>query len=112
MPELAGPTRVRVYRNEDVKRVIAFIPRGHKHVRVAVETADSLFVFQEATVDAVVRAYVDVVTHPTKRATELALAELEERKEGYARHQHLETGRAEGEILDELEALLGAVAGR
>lgn len=97
---------VKIYRNEDVKRVVAFIPRAHKHVRVAVETVDGFFIFQEATVDAIIRAYVNVVTHPTRRASELALAELEERKEGYARHQHLETGRAEDEILDELEELL------
>lgn len=97
---------VKIYRNEDVKRVVAFIPRGHKHVRVAIETDDGTFVLQEATVDAIVRAYVNVVTHPTRRASELALVELEERKEGYARHQHLETGRAEDEILNELEKLL------
>lgn len=98
---------VKVYRNEDVERVIAFVPPGHKHVRLLIELKDAAVVLQEATVAAIVRAYVDVVTHPTRRAVELVSRRLSERKEGYAEVQLVETGRGEEEVLAEVAGLLG-----
>jgi len=62
---------VRVYPNEKVRRVVAAIPPGHKHVRLVIELEDQTIVLQEAAAAAIARAYVDVVTHPTRRAVEL-----------------------------------------
>jgi len=57
---------VRVYPNEKVRRVVAAIPPGHKHVRLVIELEDQTIVLQEAAAAAIARAYVDVVTHPTR----------------------------------------------
>jgi hypothetical protein len=53
---------VRVYPNEKVRRVVAAIPPGHKHVRLVIELEDQTIVLQEAAAAAIARAYVDVVT--------------------------------------------------
>lgn len=54
-----------VLRNEDVTEVVAEIPPGHRHLRTTVRFADgSTITFQEATVAAIVRAYVSVKTDP------------------------------------------------
>ncbi|UNQ73006.1 hypothetical protein [Infirmifilum sp. NZ] len=98
--------QARVYRNEDVKRVVAFVPRGHKHVRVLIELADAAIVLQEATVAGIVRAYIDVALHPSRRAVELVSRRLEERKSGFAEHQLVESGRDEDEVLREIEEIL------
>jgi len=98
--------QARVYRNEDVKRVVAFVPRGHKHVRVLIELADAAIVLQEATVAGIVRAYIDVTLHPSRRAVELVSRRLEERKSGFAKHQLVESGRDEDEVLREIEEIL------
>ncbi|NOZ88371.1 MAG: hypothetical protein GXO15_00410 [Crenarchaeota archaeon] len=100
--------RVRVYPNEAVRRVIAFIPEGHLHVRLVLELDDQTIVLQEATVAAIVRAYASVALHPTRRAVELASRRLGkgERKPFYAEWQLLETGRSEEEVLEEAEKLL------
>ncbi len=104
------PQRPRLYPNEAVKRIIAFIPRGHLHTRLILELEDQAIILQEATVAAIVRAYASVALHPTRRATELASRRLPrgERKPLYAEHQLLETGRSEDEILDEAEKALAA----
>jgi len=95
----------RVYRNEDVKRVIAFIPEGHVHVRLLIELKDQTLILQEATAAAIVRAYVAVATHPLRRAVELRQVRLEERKPLYAEHQLIEADRGEAEILNEAQEL-------
>ena len=97
---------VRVYRNEDVRRIIAFIPKGHRHVRILLEFVDGAVVIQEATAAAIVRAYMNVVTHPFKRAVELVSQRVSGQKEGYADYQLLETGRSEEEIFSQLESIL------
>lgn len=97
--------RAKVYRNEDVGRVIAFIPEGHAHVRLVLELKDQTVVLQEATVAAIVRAYVSVVTHPTRRAVELVRVKLAERKPTYAEHQLIESGRSESDVLAEAQSL-------
>jgi len=99
---------LRVYRNCDVVRVAAFVPPGHKHLRLVLELEDLVVVLHEATVAAIVRAYIDVVTHPTRRAVELVRAKLTARKQGYAEYQLVESGRPEEEVVGELcKALSG-----
>ncbi|MEM1848209.1 MAG: hypothetical protein QXH70_03710 [Thermofilaceae archaeon] len=102
-PGTLNPVRAKVYRNEEVKRVIAFIPRGHTHTRLILELNDQTLILQEATVAAIVRAYVSVAAHPTRRAVELVQARLAERKPKYAEHQLVESNRPEEEVLAEAE---------
>jgi hypothetical protein len=94
--------KIKILRNRDVRRIVTFIPRGHSHVRLYIETEDEAYVFHEATLDGILRSYIDVITHPSRRAIELVLEKLEERKRGYSEYQHLETDREEDEILDEM----------
>lgn len=80
-----------IIRNEDIVRVTAEIPGGHRHLRTTVELADGTeLVFQEAAVASIVRAYVGVKTHPVRRRVVLRGELLAERKEGYAEWQLLE----------------------
>lgn len=99
---------VHVYRNEDIKRIIAFIPRGHLHVRVLIETSDKIMVFQEATIAGVIRAYINVAMHPYRKAVELKSIRLSKnsRKLGFAEHQLIETNRLDNDILDEVENII------
>jgi len=97
---------VRVYPNEKVRRVVAAIPPGHKHLRLVLELEDQTIVLQEAAAAAIVRAYVDVVTHPTRRAIELVGRRVSGAKAGYAEHQLIESGRREEEVLDEVAKIL------
>jgi hypothetical protein len=78
-------------RNEDVTRVEAEIPPGHRHLRTKVTFADgSSITFQEATVAAIVRAYLSVKTDPVRERVVLTVRRLEERKGGFAEWQLLE----------------------
>ena len=77
--------------NEDIKELIAEIPEGHKHLRTTIVLQDGAeFVFQEATVANLVRAYIMVKTHPVKRKVTLKGMSLSERKDGYAEWQLVE----------------------
>lgn len=95
--------KVVIYRNSDIERIVAFIPKGHLHVRVLIETKDKVIVLQEATVNALIRAYVNVAFHPKKRVVELKCYKLEDKKRGFAEYQLLESSRREEEILGEIE---------
>jgi len=96
-----------IIRNKDVKRVLMGIPKGHKHYRCVIELKDGeIFVFYEATIANIVRAYVTAKTHPQKQAVELHCKELENKKSGFAIYQLLETERSENEILEEIEKIL------
>ena len=98
-----------LYPNRCVKRIVAAIPPGHHHIRLLIEFEDGTrIILHEATVAAITRAYVDIVTHPTRRATMLALKRLgkDERKLGYAEWQLVEEGSEE----EALEALTEALA--
>ena len=99
---------LKIYRNEDIVRIVAFIPPGHYHVRLLIETKDQIIVFQEATVAGIVRAYIDVVTHPIRKAIELksTLIEKRVRKHGYAEYQLIESNRSEEEVLKEIEDII------
>ncbi len=101
LPRVSKP--VRSYPNEAVKRVIAFIPPGHQHVRVIIELEDQIIVLHEAAVAGIVRAYVNTVLHPSRRAIELTARRLTkaERKPGYADWQLIETGRSEDDVAEE-----------
>ena len=80
-----------VLRNEDVLEVVAEIPSGHRHLRTTVLLADgSSFTFQEATMAALVRAYVAVKTDPCRTRVVLKGRRVQEHKEGYAEWQLLE----------------------
>ena len=80
-----------VVRNEDVARVVAEIPQGHRHLRTTVTLADGTSItFQEATIAAIVRAYVAVKTGPLRSRVVLEGRRVEKRKAGYAEWQLLE----------------------
>lgn len=80
-------------RNSDVLALELFVPEGHQHLRATLELADGgRLILQEATVANLVRAYVSVVTSPTRRAVRLVGRELApaDLKEGHAPWQLIE----------------------
>jgi hypothetical protein len=89
-----------ILRNEDVTRVVAEIPQGHRHLRTTVTLADGFsFTIQEATIAAIVRAYVTVKTDPLRDRVVLTGRLVESRKTGYAEWQLVEekdAGRSGG----------------
>lgn len=98
---------LKIYRNSDIVKIAAFIPPCHKHLRLIIVTKDQAIVLHEATVAAIARAYIDIISHPTRRAVELIQARLgEERKSGYAEYQLVESGRPEAKVVDELSTFL------
>ncbi|MBI4685111.1 MAG: hypothetical protein HY755_07910 [Nitrospirae bacterium] len=77
--------------NEDVKELIAEIPEGHKHLRITMTLKDgNEFIFHEATIANLVRAYITVKTHPKISKVRLNSKQLSERKQGYAEWQLIE----------------------
>jgi len=97
-----------VLRNEDVRRVLVGVPRGHRHVRALIELSDgSKLVLQEATLANIVRAYIAVATHPLRRGVELVGVRLKDRKAGFAEYQLLESGRDEEFVVSELAEAVG-----
>jgi hypothetical protein len=77
--------------NEDIVEVLAEIPEGHRHIRTTVLLDDGTeFVFQEAAVANIVRAYVTLKTHPVKSWIRLKGRKVSERKQDYAEWQLLE----------------------
>ncbi len=80
-----------IVHNEDIKELIAEIPEGHRHLRTIMVLQDGTeFVFQEAAVANLVRAYITVKTHPSKKKVMLKGRRIEERKDGYAEWQLVE----------------------
>jgi hypothetical protein len=85
------PETTRILRTEDVTGIVAEIPEGHRHLRTTLLLADGTAItFQEATVAALVRAYVAVKTDPLKRSITLRGLSVADRKEGYAEWQLME----------------------
>jgi hypothetical protein len=77
--------------NEDIKRVLAEIPEGHKHLRTKILLHDNTeLIFQEATIANIVRAYITVKTHPQKKSLELKGKKLKDHKPEYAGWQLIE----------------------
>jgi hypothetical protein len=99
-----------VIRNQDIKRVLIGIPKGHKHLRICIELKNgNNIIFQEATIANISRTYITLKTHHYIRAQELVMKPTHvELKEGYARHQLLETSKTHEEIEEELGNLLKA----
>jgi len=100
---------VRCFQNNEIKSITAGIPgTEHRHVRTALETNDGIFIFQEATIAAMVRAYIHVKTHPQVRAVRLEGRNVEDGKPGYAKWQLLETscGEEAENVLIELEHIV------
>lgn len=80
-----------ILRNEDVVEIVAEIPEGHLHLRTTLTLGDgSSMTLQEATVAAIVRAYVAVKTDPRRTRVRLTGRRLAGRKSGYAEWQLLE----------------------
>lgn len=80
-----------IIHNEDIKELTAEIPEGHKHLRTTIVLQEGTeFVFQEATIANLVRAYIMVKTHPVKMKVTLKGKKLAERKESYAEWQLVE----------------------
>ncbi|HEY7746183.1 MAG TPA: hypothetical protein VIA07_07595 [Desulfuromonadales bacterium] len=80
-----------VLRNEDVTEIVAEIPEGHLHIRTTVQLADgSSITFQEATIAAMVRAFVAVKTDPVRTRVVLTGRKVCGRKDGYAEWQLME----------------------
>ncbi len=79
-----------VLRNEDVAGLVAEVPAGHRHLRTTLRLANGTSItLQEATVAAIVRAYVAVKTDPLIGRVELVGQKVTGRKEGYAEWQLL-----------------------
>ncbi len=99
--------KVRIIRNEDVKFLAAFIPLGHKHVRVLINLGNEILIFQQAFIDALIRAYTSVALHPYKKCQALTLRKLsnKERKEGFAEYQLIEVDIDEDKVLHSLTKL-------
>ncbi|MEM0489723.1 MAG: hypothetical protein QXH73_00730 [Ignisphaera sp.] len=102
-------TDVKVYRNSDVVKVVGFIPPNHRHMRLILVLKDQIIVLHEATVAAIARAYINIVSHPTRKAIEYIQMSLDKgsRKPNYAEHQLIEQDRAEEEIIREWCRVLG-----
>ena len=82
-----------IFKNEDVKEVVLEIPEGHTHLRTTIILQDGTeFVFQEATIANLVRAYISVKTHPTRRKVLLRSKKITEavRKKNFAEWQLME----------------------
>lgn len=97
---------MRVLRNQDVRRVLIGVPRGHRHIRVLLDIGDVVLVLQEATVSNITRAFLSILLHPQKAAVELRCVKLEDRKSGYAEYQLIESDRSEEEVLAEMDSIL------
>ena len=77
--------------NEDIKEVLVEIPEGHRHVRTKIVLQDGTeYVFQEAAVANIVRAFITVKTHPEKISVRLKGRQMKEGKQGYAEWQLIE----------------------
>ncbi|MGE5300855.1 MAG: hypothetical protein ACM3MB_07820 [Acidobacteriota bacterium] len=78
-------------RNEDIKEVTVGVPEGHRHIRTCIVLRDGTeFVFREAAVANILRAFVTVKTHPAKTHVRLKGKSMEQRKKGYAEWQLVE----------------------
>lgn len=92
--------KVMKYRNCDIERIVAIIPTGHRHLRMIVEFPDQVIVLNEAAVAAIVRAYIDIITHPQRSSLELVVKRFrpEEIKPTYSECQLIESDTTEEEL--------------
>lgn len=95
-----------VFRNRDIDMIIVGTPSGHRHLRLVIKSGNKYLVFQEATIAAIVRAYISIKTHPLRRAIKMVKYNLVDKKEGYADHQLLEINIDDKAIIEELDRIL------
>jgi hypothetical protein len=77
--------------NEDIEGIVVEIPEGHLHLRTTITLRDGTeLTFHEAAVANLLRAFVTVKTHPTRRKAVLKGRELGKTKKGYASWQLME----------------------
>ncbi|MFP4498651.1 MAG: hypothetical protein ACLFQV_10605 [Vulcanimicrobiota bacterium] len=99
--------KVKTYRNVDIKTIRMGAPgENHKHLRALVETEDEFLVFQEATIAALVRAYISVKNHPQKAAVLMAGEYAENLKPGFARWQLLERDEVDQGIIEMMSEIM------
>jgi hypothetical protein len=101
--------KIHIIRNEDVNRVLVGVPKGHKHMRICIALQNWFsLIFQEATMANILRVYITVKTNPSIRAQKPQIQTLStnQRKEGCAIHQLIETPTTSEEIETELRELL------
>ena len=101
--------KIHIVRNEDLEKVLIGVPNSHKHLRICLKLRDgTVLIFQEVTIANISRAYITLKTHPSVQAQELRMKALteEQRKEGYATHQLIDTPRDGIEVEAELGEIL------
>jgi len=89
---------VRMLANADIRDIVIAAPEGHQHLRTTITLhSGEMIVLQEATVANLVRAYLQVKTHPQRETVRMVGWELDEgdRKKGFARWQLLEEDQDE-----------------
>lgn len=101
-----------VIRNRDIRRILIGVPKGHVHKRVIIELTNGLIVLQEATVENLVRAFVEIEMHPYKRAIMLEGRPIEMRKEGYSRYQLLEADLDDSDVEQIITEMLSMRVGK
>lgn len=83
----------RTFTNADIAEITIAPPPDHLHLRttITLKSGDQI-VLQEATVANLVRAYIDIKTHPQKAGCRLVGQELakDDMKRGFASWQLLE----------------------
>lgn len=92
--------------NAEIEEVLLGVPSGHRHLRAAIKTAVGTFLFQEAALAGLVRAFVILKTHPKRRALRLVGRRPPGIKPGFDPDQLLEEETAEEAIEAELAKLL------
>lgn len=99
--------------NDDVQRILVGMPANHQHMRAALELRDGrCIILQEAVLAALVRAYVNIETHPERRAVRMVGAvDLPRRKTGFASYQLVEDDGADEEIARALGLLVDFMGG-
>lgn len=83
----------RILSNADITEIIIAPPDRHQHLRTTIKLhSGEEIVLQEATVASLVRGYIGIKTHPTRKSCRLIGEELSEgeMKEGFAAWQLLE----------------------
>ena len=88
-----------IIRNEDIEGAVVEVPEGHHHVRVTIRLhSGQEITLMEAAMSNVLRAFVALKSHPTKRRVVLRGVDLTGSpllKDGYAAWQLLEETDAE-----------------
>jgi len=99
--------KVRLIRNQDVRRLLVGTPSSDEDICAIFELKDEFLVFQSATVHNLERGFDWVYQHPKLTSIEMVTHRLskKERKEGYEEYQLLETSKTEKDVQKEIDAL-------